>query len=385
MYETLPARFVDPLAHPVFVPERTEEIAAPSSGPGRGVPSCPDGEAGSFLDLLAAIERVFITDDNRSDIIARYESWIERNGAAATTLYAGWFNLGVELAAAGDKAGAIDAYHSALAHRPSFYPAALNLGSLMESTGQPEAALAIWQQAMQPDEARTTLLDYRDSLAASCRIEQQDMTKVLHVGCGAYDLEELPPVFRCANWQEIRLDIDPTVRPDFIASVTDMHVVSDGLVDAVYSSHTLKHLYPHEVSLALHEMHRVLKPTGFTFIRVPDLQEMALHVAEGNLEEPLYMSPMGPIAPLDILYGHRAALASGKAFAAPRTGFTSATIGTALIRAGFAAVIVQREASAFRLTAIAFRSRPDKEQLATAQAQMLSAPGHSAVLYTSAD
>jgi hypothetical protein len=158
-----------------------------------------------------------------------------------------------------------------------------------------------------------------------------------------------------------------------------MKVISDSAIDAVFSSHNVEHLYPHEVSLALREMHRVLKPDGFTFLKLPDLQEVARHVAEGRLDDPLYLSPMGPITPLDILFGHRPSLASGNAFMAHRTGFTSGTLAAALIKAGFPAVMVQRDATAFALAAIAFRRRPNKEQLARAQAQMLA--GNPAVLY----
>jgi predicted O-linked N-acetylglucosamine transferase (SPINDLY family) len=224
------------------------------------------------------------------------------------------------------------------------------------------------------------MLDQRQPAATLA--EPGDMTKVLHVGCGTEAREKLPALFRQTGWREIRLDIDPEVRPDFVASLTDMRVISDGLVDAVYSSHNVEHLYPHEVPLALREMRRVLKPTGFTLIKLPDLQEVARYIAEGKLDDPLYMSPMGPIAPLDILFGHRASLASGNLFMAHRTGFTSLTLGTALIEAGFAAVVVQRELSAFCLTAIAFRSRPGEEELAQAQAQMLIPDAGPAMLYT---
>jgi hypothetical protein len=209
-----------------------------------------------------------------------------------------------------------------------------------------------------------------------------DMAEVLHVGCGSYDHHKLPPLFHQPRWREIRLDIDPDVHPDFIASITDMSVISDGFVDAVYSSHNIEHLYPHEVPLALQEMHRVLKPAGFVFIKLPDLQEVARHVAEGQLEEALYMSPMGPIAPLDILFGHRQSLANGNAFMAHRTGFTGGTLGAALVKAGFAAAVVQRDTAVFGLTAIAFRSRPGEEELVRAQAQM--SPDRPAVLYASA-
>ena len=321
--------------------------------------------------------------DDRSHIVASYQAWIGRNSAASTALYAAWFNLGVELAGAGNKAGAINAYHNALALRPNFYPAALNLGTLMELAGQPELALAIWQQALQPKEARTALLNYRERLAEAYRAEQQDAASVLHVGCGAYGREKLPQVFRHAGWREIRLDIDPDVAPDFVASITDMKVISDGVIDAVYSSHNIEHLYPHEVAQALKEMLRVLKPNGFALIKLPDLQEVARHVAEGKLEDPLFVSPMGPIAPLDILFGHRPSLASGNTFMAHRTGFTSGTLAAALIKAGFAAVVVQRDSTAFAVAAVAFRSEPDKEQLARTQAHLLAAD-YPAVLYTAA-
>jgi hypothetical protein len=237
------------------------------------------------------------------------------------------------------------------------------------SAGQPEFAPAVQQQAPRA-ESRAEV------------VERRDMADVLHVGCGVYGREKLPPVFRLAGWREIRLDIDPEVHPDFVSSITDMRDIADGAVDAVYSSHNIEHLYPHEVLPALGEMRRVLKLAGFVFIKLPDLQEVARHVAEGKLEDPLYLSPMGPIAPLDILYGHRPSLASGNAFMAHHTGFTGETLGAVLIKAGFAAVMVQRDLPGFCLDAIAFRSRPDREQLARAQAQILPAPDRPAVLYT---
>ena len=62
------------------------------------------------------------------------------------------------------------------------------------------------------------------------------------------------------------------------------------------------------------EFARVLKPDGFLLITLPDLEEVAKHIARGNLEEPLYVSPpgnspAGPISPIDILFGHRQSMA----------------------------------------------------------------------------
>ncbi len=225
--------------------------------------------------------------------------------------------------------------------------------------------------------SRAGLSDPRDE---ANRMVPRATADVLHVGCGARSDEKLPPVFRHAGWREIRLDIDPEVQPDHVASITDMRIIPDGTIDAVYSSHNIEHLFPHEVPLALREMHRVLNASGFAFIKLPDLQEVARYIAVGKLDEPLYMSPVGPIAPLDIVFGHRPALARGNGFMAHRTGFTGETLGTALIAAGFAAAIVQRDPASFALGAIAFRTRPDAERTATAQA-WLPAPDQPAVLY----
>ena len=237
------------------------------------------------------------------------------------------------------------------------------------------------QQLESDTKVRTNYLQRDDGLSEASLAAPRNPPSVLHVGCGTCAREKLPLVFR-TGWREIRLDIDPGVEPDFVASITDMRDIADRAIDAVYSSHNVEHLYPHEVPLALGEMFRVLRTTGLALIRLPDLQEVARHIANGKLEDPLYISPMGPIAPLDILYGHRPSLASGNTFMAQRTGFTADTLGAALIKAGFAAVMIQTSPAEFSLTAIAFRDRPSSERLTMEQARMLPAPDRSAALYS---
>jgi hypothetical protein len=379
MDEILEQRFVASPAHPISMSKPNDEI------PANCHPKTEDLrfeiDKASFLKLLTDLERRSGTE-GQSHIVATYQAWIRRNGDASTMLFAAWFNLGVALAEAADAAGAVEAYHKSLALRPGFHPAATNLAALLRSTRQIESALGIRQRAPHTGEAPNASAE--QNRAEAGRTEQQKALDVLHVGCGIYGREKLPPVFRHAGWREIRLDIDPEVGPDFVASITDMSVIPDDFVDAVYSSHNIEHLYPEEVPLALQEMRRVLHSVGLALITLPDLQEVCRHVAEGKLEDPLYMSTMGPIAPLDILYGHRPSLASGNAFMAHHTGFTGGTLAAALIKAGFAAAMVQRNSFAFSLTAIAFRRRPGKEELARAQAQMLPAADCPALLYTSA-
>ena len=168
--------------------------------------------------------------------------------------------------------------------------------------------------------------------------------RVLHVGCGPSDPAKLPAAFFPAGeWQELRLDIDPGVAPDIVASITDMAVVATGSVQAIWSAHNLEHLAAHEVPMALVEFHRVLSPGGFALVTMPDLQQVAALVAEGKLEDSAYISAMGPIAALDMLYGHRASIASGNHFMGHRTGFVATTLARHLEVAGFQNVRVQRD------------------------------------------
>ncbi len=198
-----------------------------------------------------------------------------------------------------------------------------------------------------------TLATPPDLAHATPVLTPQKPRQVLHVGCGAADPAKLPQAFFPADlWAEVRLDIDPDVTPDILASITDMSVVANGSVDAVWSAHNLEHLRAHEVPLALSEFRRVLRPQGFALVTMPDLQQVAALIAEGNLEGTAYLSALGPIAPLDMLYGFRPAVAAGNDFMGHKTGFTAGTLTTHFQAAGFVQVQVQRD-GAFALWASA--------------------------------
>jgi len=190
------------------------------------------------------------------------------------------------------------------------------------------------------------------------------MQTFLHVGCGPKRKDRTTRGFNTDDWSEKRLDIDPSVEPDIIGTMTDMSAVETGSVSAIFSSHNIEHLYPHEVPVALAEFHRVLDETGFVVITCPDLKSVAALIADDKLTEPAYVSPAGPIAPLDILYGHRPAMAAGNLYMAHRCGFTQKVLQGTLLAAGFKHVATMRRgAPAFDLWALASKSERSEDEM----------------------
>ena len=193
-----------------------------------------------------------------------------------------------------------------------------------------------------------------------------DERTLLHVGCGRLRKADTTRGFNTAAWRELRLDIDPSVKPDIIGTMTDMSAVADKSVDAIFSSHNIEHLYPFEVPVALREFRRVLKPDGFVVLTCPDLQSVAELIVADKLLETAYVSPLGPISAIDMVYGHRRALADGNLYMAHRCGFTLRALIGLLNEMGFAHVAAMRRPSAYDLWTIAMvrGSMPEAEALA---------------------
>ncbi|MFT7286673.1 MAG: putative SAM-dependent methyltransferase [Halieaceae bacterium] len=189
------------------------------------------------------------------------------------------------------------------------------------------------------------------------------MMRLLHVGCGPKRKDRTTPGFNNDGWEETRLDIDPAVQPDVTGTMTDMSAVEKGSMDAVFSSHNIEHLYPHEVPVALAEFHRVLNAQGIVVITCPDIQSVAVLVADDKLTEPAYQSAAGPISPIDMMYGHRAAMARGNLFMAHRCAFTRRVLEGTLRVAGFPGVISRARPGHFDLWALGSKSVRSEEEL----------------------
>ena len=122
------------------------------------------------------------------------------------------------------------------------------------------------------------------------------MKKLLHVGCGPNKKENTIKYFD-SSWSEVRLDINKDAKPDILGSMTDLSNVEKNSYDAIFSSHSIEHLFAHEVEIALKEFRSVLNEDGFVVITCPDLKSVSKLVIEDKLYEKAYQSPSGPISP----------------------------------------------------------------------------------------
>jgi hypothetical protein len=145
-----------------------------------------------------------------------------------------------------------------------------------------------------------------------------DKKIVLNVGAGKVKLSNQILLFE--DYKELRLDV-AECNPDIEGNIIDLKNVPNESVDAIYASHVLEHVHFHEVPIALKSFMRVLKEGGFALIRVPDLADIASMIKD-NLLDTYYESGVGPVTPLDVIYGHSGMVAQGGSYMAHKTGFT---------------------------------------------------------------
>ena len=187
------------------------------------------------------------------------------------------------------------------------------------------------------------------------------MKRLLNVGGGSKSIP-LPPEY--TGFEHVLLDIDPQGAPDIVLDGRQLGELAAAQFDAIYCSHNLEHYFRHDVPKVLGGFFHVLKPGGFAQILVPDLTELMRRVVQGkiDLEETLYVSPAGPIAPIDVIYGlGRQIETSGVDFFAHKTGFSDQSLARAVERAGFAPNFSR--VADLEIILIAFKGTPDPDNL----------------------
>jgi len=190
------------------------------------------------------------------------------------------------------------------------------------------------------------------------------MKKFLHVGCGPSRKENTTITFASEAWEEVRFDIDEAANPHILGSVLDLSMIESESFDAIFSSHNIEHVFGYQVPKMLSEFLRVLNTNGFFVVTCPNLIPVARLIVDDKLTEPAYVSPIGPISPQDIIYGHSASLEQGNEYMAHRTGFTPKSLRALLFEAGFQNVAVLSRESKLDIWALATKTKiSDEEQL----------------------
>jgi predicted SAM-dependent methyltransferase len=94
--------------------------------------------------------------------------------------------------------------------------------------------------------------------------ESSDMVRKLHIGGEA----------AVAGWEILNVVPGPSV--DHIGNANDLSQFMDGSFTTIYASHVLEHFdYKDELLLTLKEWNRVLKPFGWLYVSVPDIDVLA--------------------------------------------------------------------------------------------------------------
>jgi len=189
-----------------------------------------------------------------------------------------------------------------------------------------------------------------------------DTPAVLNVGGNN---KAIPIPAHYAGWQHLLLDIDARRDVDVVCDARELEGFDAARFDAVYCSHNLEHYYRHDVPRVLAGFSHVLKSDGFAEICVPDLEAVFRKVTSGDLglEDDLYLSPSGPIAVIDVIYGWSKEIeSSGQDFFAHKTGFTAKSLAATLQRAGFQETWMAPAFTIYELRAIAFKQASTPEQ-----------------------
>lgn len=99
----------------------------------------------SVMDLIG-VAGLMAAQGRTEQTIALYTLWLKH--CESPLEYVAWYNLAVVQAQGQDDAGAERAYRKSLKLRPGFTESQLGLGVLLERKRQPEAALALWREAL---------------------------------------------------------------------------------------------------------------------------------------------------------------------------------------------------------------------------------------------
>lgn len=123
------------------------------------------------------------------------------------------------------------------------------------------------------------------------------------------------------DYTEVSYDADASLKPDIVGDILNLGVFKSDSVDVLWASHIVEHLHTKQVPDVLQNINRVIKDKGIGIVIVPNVKEIGKELLLGQIHKPVYVSPAGPITPMDILYG-AVYLSENNDFMMHKTGFT---------------------------------------------------------------
>ena len=84
---------------------------------------------------------------------------------------------------------------------------------------------------------------------------------------------------------------------------------------------------------------------------------------QDKLLDTLYVSPIGPIAAIDIMFGNRQEISEGNDFMEKKVGFTYSVLDGSFFEAGFETRFGGRSQNAWELMLVAFKQKKSEEEI----------------------
>lgn len=180
---------------------------------------------------------------------------------------------------------------------------------------------------------------------------------VLQIGIHNAAPETLHKNFRNDGWHVVSVDTHEDQKPNYVGSITQLSMIGDQSVDAVWCPHVMQKLFAFQIPMALKEACRVLKYNGVFYMTVPDAQIASAYFAHNRATETLYHSPAGPVTPMDLLFGFQPVIQRGNTSLTHHCAFTSESLATLMRESGFSNVQIKRDN--YELQVMAIRQADD--------------------------
>jgi len=141
---------------------------------------------------------------------------------------------------------------------------------------------------------------------------------------------------------ELTLDIDHTVRPNFLLDLRELCTLEEKQFDVVWMNHVLEHFREEEVDCILQGSNHVLKENAALFLAVPDILEAVQIVIRerGGLGYVLFETKDGAeINTIDMIYGSQKKIQDGNPWYTHKMAFDTESIKNYLYSCKFDDVI----------------------------------------------